>query len=330
MARWLQAIWYGGRSPPWPLRAAATLFAALVRVRSHGYRHGWLRVRRVGCPVIVVGNVSVGGTGKTPLVLWLVRRLRAQGLRVGIVLRGFGARGADSVRRVNSTSTALEVGDEALLMQRHGDCPVVVGADRVAAARLLLGAVDIVIADDGLQHLRMARDFEIAVVDGQRGCGNGRLLPAGPLREPSTRLAEVDVVVINGEGGFEWPGALHMQVQGELLRSIDGGASVALASFAGRRVHAVAGTGNPARFFASLRRAGLLPVEHAFPDHHRYLRRDLEFEQRLPILMTEKDAVKCVELAPADCWYLPVEAALSEADTAQLLAKLGSRLACVH
>jgi tetraacyldisaccharide 4'-kinase len=176
----------------------------------------------------------------------------------------------------------------------------------------------------------MARDFEIAVVDGQRGCGNGRLLPAGPLREPSTRLAEVDVVVINGEGGFEWPGALHMQVQGELLRSIDGGASVALASFAGRRVHAVAGTGNPARFFASLRRAGLLPVEHAFPDHHRYLRRDLEFEQRLPILMTEKDAVKCVELAPADCWYLPVEAALSEADTAQLLAKLGSRLACVH
>jgi tetraacyldisaccharide 4'-kinase len=327
----LQAIWYGPSRPPWPLRAAARLFGLIVRARRAAYRRGVFRTRRVSKPVIVVGNLTVGGSGKTPVVIWLAQRLRERGLRPGVVLRGYGGSAAAGrvPQLVAPDSDAAVVGDEALLLRRRTGAPVAVARDRVAAAHLLVAAgVDVIIADDGLQHLRLARDFEIAVIDAARGLGNGRLLPAGPLREPAERLSTVDAVVINGEAtapartvGVR--ATFAMRLTGDWLRTLsDTGEPVALSSLAGRRVHAIAGIGNPQRFFAQLAAAGIEVVEHAFPDHHRYRARDLEFGDDLPLLMTEKDAVKCRRFAAAGRWYLPVVASFAAADGSALLTRL--------
>ena len=227
-----------------------------------------------------------------------------------------------------------EVGDEALLLRLRTGMPVAIGRDRVGAAQRLLGAgVDVIIADDGLQHLRLARDFEIAVIDAARGMGNGYLLPAGPLREPPQRLSTVDAVVINGEGGVSAGVAgvkrgFVMRLHGEWLRPLAGsGQPMALSSLAGRRVHAIAAIGNPQRFFAQLTAAGLTVVAHAFPDHHRYCAAELEFGDDLPLLMTEKDAVKCRPFAAANRWYLPVAVSFAGADGSALLARLQRCLA---
>jgi tetraacyldisaccharide 4'-kinase len=327
----LQSIWYRRSLPPWPLRILALLFAAVVQLRSKAYASGVLRQQRVAMPVIVVGNLSVGGTGKTPLVIWLLEQLRALGRRPGVVLRGYGrAEAADArPRLVQPDSTASEVGDEALLLRLRTGSPVAVGRDRVRAAQLLADeGVDVIVADDGLQHLRLARDYEIAVIDAARGLGNGYLLPAGPLRESPSRLAQVDAVVLNGESdvaGLKLPlrQAFVMRMIGEQLLPLAGQrAPVALASFVGQRVHALAGIGNPQRFFAQLSAAGLTVVAHAFPDHHRYRANDLEFGDALPLLMTEKDAVKCRRFAAANRWYLPVVADFAPQDGAALMASL--------
>lgn len=314
----LQAMWWGERAVPWSLRALSVLFGAAVRLRRAAYASGLLMRSRVGPPVIVVGNISVGGSGKTPLVVWLCEQLASLGVRAGIVLRGYGGRAArgGAPVRVSADTDAAEVGDEALLLARRTGAPVAVGRDRVRAARLLLAeGVRVIVADDGLQHLRLARDLELAVVDARRGLGNGRLLPAGPLREPPARLAQVDVVVMNGatpSGGLPLPAStpcLHMQLQGERLIALDGRAPpIPLASLAGRRVHAVAGIGHPERFFLQLRAAGIEVVAHAFPDHHPYRAEELVFPEALPLLMTEKDAVKCQGFGLGDAWYLPVAA----------------------
>ncbi|HEX9474927.1 MAG TPA: tetraacyldisaccharide 4'-kinase, partial [Steroidobacteraceae bacterium] len=198
---WLQQIWYGRRRAPWWLRALSPLFGLSVRSRHWLYAHGWRRPVRVAVPVIVVGNISVGGTGKTPLVIWLASRLAGLGLAVAVVSRGYGRRGGRGVAPLRATSSAEEVGDEALVIGRRAQCPVYVGSDRVRAAQAAIAAgAAVVIADDGLQHLRLARDAEIALVDAQRGFGNGALLPAGPLREPTGRLESVSAVVWSGEG----------------------------------------------------------------------------------------------------------------------------------
>jgi tetraacyldisaccharide 4'-kinase len=330
-------MWYAGTPPPWPLRVLSRLFGVIVRLRRAAYARGVWVSRRVARPVIVVGNVTVGGSGKTPLVIWLAQRLGERGHRPGVVLRGYG--GAAATGRVpclvTPDSDVAVVGDEALLLRRRTGVPVVVGRDRVGAAeRLLATGVDVIIADDGLQHLRLARDFEIAVVDATRGLGNRYLLPAGPLREPAERLSQVDAVVINGEDGVPAvaaagvPAAFVMRLGGEWLRPLAGtGDAVALSSLAGKRVHAVAGIGNPRRFFAQLAAAGLTVVEHAFPDHHRYRAADLEFHDDLPLLMTEKDAVKCRSFAAANRWYLPVAVSFAGADGEALLARLQHCLA---
>ena len=341
----LQAIWYGGSwPPPWPLRALSRAFGLAVTLRRAAYARGLCSSRRLAKPVIVVGNLTVGGSGKTPLVIWLAQQLRERGLRPGVVLRGYG--GMAVAGRVpclvTPDSDVTVVGDEALLLRLRTGAPVVVGRDRVGAAqRLIAAGVDVIIADDGLQHLRLARDFEIAVIDGARGLGNGYLLPAGPLREPAARLALVDAVVINGERGASVAGAgadahavaaaapgFVMRLSGEWLRPLAGNAEpVALSSLAGKRVHAVAGIGNPARFFAQLAAAGLEVIAHAFPDHHRYRAAELEFGDDLPLLMTEKDAVKCRPFAAANRWYLPVAASFAGTDGSALLARLQGCLA---
>ena len=303
----------------------------IVRVRRGAYARGWLHSYRLGVPVIIVGNLSVGGSGKTPLVIWLVTQLRSAGYSPGVVLRGYGGSAARHDRPVlvqTGSDTGL-VGDEAVLLRARTAAPVAVCRDRVRAARLLADeGVSVIVSDDGLQHLALARNFEIAVIDGERGLGNGYLLPAGPLREPSERLGQVDAVVVNGEGSFRagpegTAGIFTMRLTGERLVPFAGGSEPkALSSLAGRRVHAVAGIGHPQRFFAQLRAAGLAVIEHPFPDHHRYRAEELVFGDQLPVLMTEKDAVKCRTLAGPNYWYLPVAATFAEAEAATLLGRL--------
>lgn len=300
-----------------------------MRVRSAAYHAHLLRQRKAPRPVIIVGNLTVGGSGKTPLVIWICEQLRALGLAPGIILRGYGGSAAQSagVQRVDTHSDPLVVGDEALLLARRTGVPVVIGRDRVAAARELSRApIDVIVADDGLQHLRLARDLELVVIDATRGLGNGRLLPAGPLRESTARLAQVQALILNGEvgNGMSLPagGAVprfHMRLAGEQLVALDGsGRQMPLSSLQGRAVHAVAGIGDPARFFRQLRAAGLAASEHPFPDHHVYQREQLLFTDGLPLLMTEKDAVKCRSLGLHEAWYLPVSASFPVAEAAAL------------
>jgi tetraacyldisaccharide 4'-kinase len=329
MEQRLTRLWYGDGTEAAPLlRGLSWLYGAIVRVRSRAYAAHWLSSQRAGKPVIVVGNLTVGGTGKTPLVVWLAERLSQLGLRVGIVSRGYG-RSFDEPHLVEPDSSWREVGDEPLLLRRRTGCLTMVGRERVAAARALVAhSVDVIIADDGLQHLQLARDCEIVVVDGSRGFGNGRLLPAGPLREPASRAQRVDVMVVNGQAEHQSleprrPAAasfITMTMVAGNARRIDNGAPERpLESFRGERAHAVAGIGNPSRFFRDLRERGIDILEHAFADHHPFAARDLEFGDTLPVLMTEKDAVKCRELASPRLWYVPISAQLGELQERELL-----------
>lgn len=327
MRQWIDGIWWGGRPAPWFLRALAGVFGWVVTARRTAYRRGWLRSGAAGPPVVIIGNLGVGGSGKTPLVIWLAQRLTARGIRTGIVLRGYRSavdrRGA-AVQCVEASSLAEQVGDEALLLARRAGVPVYAGRDRLAAARALAAqGVDLILADDGMQHYGLQRAVEIAVVDGGRGFGNGRLLPAGPLREPLSRLDEVALIVQTGGADKVVARAVRLQLAGEELWPLDDAdPGRAVGEFAGKTVHAVAGIGNPERFFAMLRAAGLDVLAHPFPDHHEFVAADLEFADGLPILMTEKDAVKCRRYARAGRWYLPVEARLSAVDEGTLLRRL--------
>ncbi len=280
---------------------------------------GLFATHRVPRPVVVIGNLTVGGTGKTPLVIALARALAEEGLRPGIVSRGYGGR-ARRARRVQPADSAAEVGDEPLLIARASGLPVAVGRRRFEAALLLADEVDVILCDDGLQHYALARDLEIAVLDGARGLGNGRLLPAGPLREGRARLGSVDHVVVNGAGGPS--GALHMRlVLGEAVQLVDG-ARRSLASFAGSPVHAVAGIGHPERFFAALAAEGLAVTGTAFADHAPYRGGEFEFADDLPVLMTDKDAVKYQPYARAGQWRVEARAELPPADLERLLASV--------
>jgi tetraacyldisaccharide 4'-kinase len=325
----LQQIWYRNARPPLALRPLSWIFGLSVQLRRAAYERGWFSAERLQRPVIVVGNLTVGGSGKTPLVIWLSARLRAEGLSPGIVLRGYGGAAArsSSPLRVEPGSDPDLVGDEAVLLRRRTGEPVAVCRQRARAAKLLLEAgANVIVSDDGLQHLAMARNFEIAVIDAERGFGNGYLLPAGPLREPRQRIEQVDAVVLNGAGAGDQAqlprGTLRMNLVGDTLVPLGGGVPRELASFAGQRVHGVAGIGNPQRFFATLRAAGLIVVEHPFPDHHRYREAEIQFTDGLPVLMTEKDAVKCSRLGGPNHWFLPVTAQLADADAAALMARL--------
>ena len=318
---WLEARWYGGREPGFLLHALAFFYGAAVRLRRAAYRRGWLRVHRVGVPVIVVGNITVGGSGKTPLVIALVEHLRAQGWKPGVVSRGYG-RKSRGQRVVDALTPAQEGGDEPVLIARRCMVSVVVDADRVAAARCVVElGCNIVIADDGLQHYRLHRDLEIEVIDGMRRHGNALLLPAGPLRESLGRAKQCDFHLVNGDAAdaSESPFRLH----GETLIGNDG-RTQALSNLSGMLVHAVAGIGNPRRFFDSLRMHGLELSEHPFGDHHVYSPHDLDFSDAMPIVMTEKDWVKCAEFATANCWMVPVRAELDAAFLGELLNRLPS------
>lgn len=312
---WLEQRWYGGREPGWGLRGLTLLFAGLVALRRWLYRRGWLSSRRLPVPVLVIGNLTVGGAGKTPLAIALCEALRARGWRPAVVSRGYGRRSRE-VLRVMPDSSAEQVGDEPRLIAARSGCPVAVASRRTDAAELLLAdrnlEIDVIVADDGLQHLALQRDLEIVVVDCARGLGNQHLLPAGPLREPASRLAEIALRVGNGGSSAAGVGLSLTPMHLRMLDAVplQGGPARALSSWRGQRVHAVAGIGHPQRFFAALRALGLLPVEHPFPDHHAFVAADLDFAEPLPVLMTEKDAVKCRSFARPDWYTVPVSAEL--------------------
>ncbi len=313
----LERAWYADARWLRALTPLAWLFGRLVRRRRLAYLTGRRKSWRAPVPVLVVGNLAVGGTGKTPLVVWLAGFLRDRGYRPGIVSGGYrGRRGAAPLRVGADTDPAL-CGDEAPLLAARTGCPVVVCGDRPQAVRHLLETTDcdMVIADDGLQHYALARDVEIAVVDGRRGLGNGRCLPAGPLREPPDRLDEVDLVMVSGRG-YARAGAGDVAVRARAFVHVTSGERVEVEVFLGRheRVHAVAGIGNPARFDETLRGLGLYADMRSYADHHEFDGSELEFGDAWPVVCTEKDAVKLKRLAtlPADCWYLEIDAVPSE------------------
>ena len=322
LARWLQDAWYTEMYISSVFMPLSMLYVDAMRLRRFLYRIGLLKSGRLPAPVIIVGNITVGGTGKTPLVIWLADFLSRQGFKPGVISRGYG--GAEQqAQAVTTQSDPALVGDEALVLARRCGCPVTVGVDRLAAGRALLANnhCDVIISDDGLQHLALQRDVEIVVIDGDRRFGNGYCLPVGPLREPPERIKTVDLVVVNGGQDLqehEFP----MHCQGNELVNLLTGETKPLAEFNNIACHAVAAIGNPSRFFKSLSAAGLLCVEHAFPDHHVFTAADIQFKDQKPVLMTEKDAVKCRRFAEAKHWYLPVTTALPEAFSKQILILL--------
>lgn len=306
---WLESQWYGRVDANPVLIPLERLFAAAAGLRRALYRRGLKASRRFPVPVIVVGNLTVGGVGKTPLVLWLAGRLASAGWRPGIVSRGYHGRATSAPRQVQAESDPAEVGDEPVLLAQRSGVPVVVHRDRGAAVAALLTrhSCDVVIADDGLQHYSLSRDLEIAVVDGTRRFGNGHLLPAGPLREPLERLKTVDLVVCNG--GIAQAGEWPMKLAADKAVNLVNGERRPLADFVGQNPVALAGLGNPDRFFRLLAETGIDCEPWPFPDHHAYTREDVPTVGH-PVLMTEKDAVKCRHFARPEFWYVPVTAVL--------------------
>jgi tetraacyldisaccharide 4'-kinase len=315
---WLNRIWYGGAAPPWWLLPLSLAYGAASGSRRYLYAKRLRNTTRLSSPVVVIGNLTVGGTGKTPLVCWLVARLTALGFKPGVVTRGYGG-STGSARLVDSSDDPNVVGDESILLARRTRVPVAIGRNRPAASQLLVGVgCDVVVSDDGLQHYALARDCEIVVIDGDRRFGNGWLLPAGPLRETPSRMAAADAIVVNG-GRALLDGALSMRLEAKSAMSVIGGTVLALDAFAGRSVHAVAGIGNPERFFNMLRAHGIEVLGHPLPDHARLQSADISFADERPVLMTEKDAVKCAGMAGPHHWYVPVTASFDGGESNALL-----------
>lgn len=323
--------WY--RKSPWlyTLTPLSFLFGKLAARRRRQYHSGKKQCYQCSLPVIIVGNITVGGTGKTPLVIYLASQLKNAGYKPGIISRGYASNANSYPFRVSTNSAVREAGDEALLIAQNTQCPVVIDADRVAALKKLQTEFDcdVVISDDGLQHYALARDIEIVVVDGSRGLGNALLLPAGPLREPVARLHEVDYVICNGRLTAEFSVAssgikpVPMDLKVRYLCNLKTEEKIEPSpSDKHKKIHAVTGIGNPERFFNSLKSCGFDIIRHIFKDHHAFNKADLIFNDGLGIVMTEKDAVKCREFASSDCWYLKVEASLDRNFMDELINKI--------
>jgi len=305
---WLINTWYKKHPLRWALSPISGLFRLITTLRKIAYQHGIFKQSKLAVPVLIVGNISVGGTGKTPFVIWLAKQLQLAGYKPGVISRGYGGQSEQYPIAVNANSEPTIVGDEPIIIARQASCPVVVSPKRVEAANFLLAQhdCDIIISDDGLQHYALARDLEIVIVDSQRQFGNQYCLPAGPLREPVSRLFAVDFIVSNGHSDKQ---AFNMTLHpAQAINLADPTISRPITSFQSEQLHAVAGIGNPGRFFDSLQQSKLTIIAHPFDDHHAFKSSDLNFGDDHQILMTEKDAVKCTDFAKQNMWYLPVNA----------------------
>ena len=337
LSRWLERAWYRRDGEAlWALRPLECLYRRIVtrRLQQRRYR------QQTPVPTLVVGNLSVGGTGKSPLVAWLAHYLREQGWQPGIVSRGYGGKAAHYPLRVTPDSSPAEAGDEPVMLAQQSGVPVAVAPDRPAAVALLVAeGCDLIISDDGLQHYTLARDVELVVVDGTRGFGNRHCLPCGPLREPLSRLNSIDAVMVNGgeearvrlqqDGDLVSAHSFSMTLAPRCLRHLQTGERAACddARFQ-QGVHAVAGIGHPERFFTTLASLGIVAESHPFADHHTFTADDLQFSDERPIVMTAKDAVKCQPFATEQCWALDVDAEPSAAFVLflqQRLAELAPR-----
>jgi len=331
---WIHRAWYEGAPLAWLLLPLSGIFWFALVVRRFLYRCGVLPARRAAVPVVVVGNITAGGTGKTPTVLWLALELARRGFTPGIASRGYGGSRSGSSMRVEPDSDASVVGDEPVLLARRAGCPVVVDPDRYRAALMLVeDGADVVVSDDGLQHYALERDYEICVIDGARGLGNRWLLPAGPLREPVDRLASVDQILVNGG----WRGdvdpattpeqnAIPFELVATEATRLNGSVTRPLERFRNTTVHGVAAIGNPARFFDLLRARGIQVIEHAFPDHAPLTYGKLDFGDGFPVFMTEKDAVRLGAGGSDRYWYVPVELQMDAAAAGPLVEQIESRL----
>ena len=303
----IEDLWYGKHPLSILLAPLGWVYQSFMSIRRLAYQAGLLPVKRVSVPVIIVGNITAGGTGKTPLVIWLADYLKKNNFRPGIVSRGYGGAASHWPQQVRPDSDPYMVGDEPVVIARHTACPVAASPDRYAAVVQLMEHADcnVIICDDGLQRNALARDIEIAVVDSIRRFGNGRCLPAGPLRESIRRLRSVDMIVSNGYPGH---GEYPMEYLAKSLHSlIDPHKEVTVDSFKNKTVHAVTGIGHPARFFSMLRNCGMIIIKHEFPDHYHFTRQDIRFDDGLPVVMTEKDAVKCTAFAGEHHWFLAID-----------------------
>nr|WP_180202700.1 tetraacyldisaccharide 4'-kinase [Pseudomonas sp. SbOxS1]NYU02205.1 tetraacyldisaccharide 4'-kinase [Pseudomonas sp. SbOxS1] len=328
----LLAAWYRGHPALKLLQPLEWLYRCVVNNKRKRFLAGEGEIYQPPVPLIVVGNITVGGTGKTPLILWMIQHCQRSGLRVGVVSRGYGAKPAQLPWRVEADQSADIAGDEPLLIVQRTGVPLMIDPDRSRAVKALLASepLDLILSDDGMQHYRLARDLELVLIDAARGLGNRRCLPAGPLREPVERLQSVDAVLYNGATADSGDG-FAFQLQPTALVNLQSGERRPLDHFpAGQALHAVAGIGNPQRFFKTLETLHWQPVPHAFADHAEYSVQALNFNPSLPLVMTEKDAVKCRAFAAADWWYLAVDAVPSPAFTVwfdtQLMRLLPARL----
>lgn len=312
-SEFVEDLWYGKHPLSIVLAPLAWCYQLAMTLRRLMYQSGILPIQRLDVPVIVVGNIVAGGTGKTPLVIWLADYLQDKGFHPGIVSRGYKSKVKRWPQQVRKDSNPELVGDEPVLLARRTNCPVAIAPNRHTAAEALIEHedVDIIICDDGLQHYALARDIEIAVIDGVRRHGNGRCFPAGPLRESANRLKNVDMIVCN-TGAVR--GEFEMEYVLQQLHSVsDENKRCDIGQFANQTIHAIAGIGNPAKFFASLRGRGLRLIEHEFPDHYQFKTEDIHFDDGLPVVMTEKDAVKCTEFASAEHWFLSINVKMTNA-----------------
>lgn len=307
----LEQYWYESSPVIWLLLPLSALYCLLTGIRRQLYKLKIKQSFSANVPVIIIGNIVAGGSGKTPLLISLCEYARKNGLAPGVVSRGYGG-SFTGLKQVDTSDKAALVGDEPLMIHQKANVPVVVGSDRVAAINHLLehNQCDVVFSDDGLQHYRMKRDFEIAVVDSSRRFGNGFCLPAGPLREPVSRLKQVDMVVYN-ETGSRGAEQYSYSLQFSMVSPLMGGEARSLSLFESKTVHAVAGIGHPMRFFNQLRGMGISVVEHAYSDHHQFQADDFAGWQSDCIIMTEKDAIKCTDLLLADAWVVNSSVKLS-------------------
>ena len=329
MERWLTKIWYQGGAAKWLMAPLSWLYGFIVKRKRARFLSDKASSKRLKVPIVIVGNIIAGGAGKTPLVVWLVQELRRKGYRPGIVSRGYRGTAKEWPQRVTQDSDPTLVGDEPVMLARRCGCPVAAGPDRFAAGQLLEAeGVNAIVADDGLQHYGLQRDCEIVVVDGERKFGNGLLIPAGPLREPLSRLEEVDLVVVNGTATE--PHHLSMKLRQLPALPLGGGDPKPVELFNATAVHGVAGVSNPTKFFNQLKKVGLEVIEHAYSDHHDFAREDICFDDNFPVLMTEKDAVKCRKFADGRHWYVPLEPSFAQKDATVLLDTISQRFAKAH